>query len=56
MLQRGCKEFCRNNQEIEALEADIKQTHDLAQRYNEQLKQVVDTLEINVFSLSWRWA
>lgn len=47
--KEGAKSSAEINRKIEALEADIKQTHDLAQRYNEQLKQVVDTLEINVF-------
>ena len=47
--KEGAKSSAETNRKIEALEADIKQTHDLAIRYNEQLKQVVDTLEINVF-------
>lgn len=47
--KEGAKSSAEITRKIEALEADIKQTHDLAQRYNEQLKQVVDTLEINVF-------
>ena len=47
--KEGAKSSADITRKIEALEADIKQTHDLAQRYNEQLKQVVDTLEINVF-------
>ncbi len=47
--KEGAKSSAEITKKIEALEADIKQTHDMAQRYNEQLKQVVDTLEINVF-------
>ena len=47
--KEGAKSSAEITRKIEALETDIKQTHDLAQRYNEQLKQVVDTLEINVF-------
>lgn len=47
--KEGAKSSAEITRKIEALEAEIKQTHDLAQRYNEQLKQVVDTLEINVF-------
>ena len=47
--KEGAKSSAEITRKIEALEADLKQTHDLAQRYNEQLKQVVDTLEINVF-------
>lgn len=47
--KEGAKSSAEITRKIEALEADIKQTHDMAQRYNEQLKQVVDTLEINVF-------
>lgn len=47
--KEGAKSSADTNRKIEALEADVKQTQDLARRYNEQLKQVVDTLEINVF-------
>lgn len=47
--KEGAKSSAEITRKIEALEADIKQTHDMVQRYNEQLKQVVDTLEINVF-------
>ncbi len=47
--KEGAKSSADTNRKIEALEADVKQTQDLARRYNDQLKQVVDTLEINVF-------
>lgn len=47
--KEGAKSSAEILRKIEALEADVKQTNDLAGRYNERLKQVVDTLEINVF-------
>ncbi len=47
--KEGAKNSADTNRKIETLEADVKQTQDLARRYNEHLKQVVDTLEINVF-------
>ncbi len=47
--KEGAKNSADTNRKIETLEADVKQTQDLARRYNDHLKQVVDTLEINVF-------
>ncbi len=47
--KEGAKNSADTNRKIETLEADVKQTQDLARRYNEHLKQVVDTLEVNVF-------
>ncbi len=47
--KEGAKSSADTSRKIEALEADVKQTQDLARRYNDLLKQVVDTLETNVF-------
>lgn len=47
--KEGAKNSADTNRKIETLEADVKQTQDLARRYNDHLKQVVDTLEVNVF-------
>lgn len=47
--KEGAKSSADTSRKIEALEADVKQTQNLARRYNDLLKQVVDTLETNVF-------
>ena len=47
--KEGVKDSAETERKIQDLEASIKETQDLSKRYNAQLKQVVDTLEINVF-------
>lgn len=47
--KEGVKDSAETERKIQELEASVKETQDLSKRYNAQLKQVVDTLEINVF-------
>lgn len=47
--KEGVKDSAETERKIQDLEASIKETQELSKRYNAQLKQVVDTLEINVF-------
>ena len=47
--KEGAKDSAETERKIQALEANVKETQELSKRYNAQLKQVVDTLEINVF-------
>lgn len=43
------KDSAETARKIQDLEASVKDTQELSKRYNAQLKQVVETLEINVF-------
>ena len=45
----GAKDSAETARKIQDLEASVKDTQELSKRYNAQLKQVVETLEINVF-------
>lgn len=47
--KEGAKDSAETERKIQELEANVKETQELSKRYNAQLKQVVDTLEINVF-------
>lgn len=47
--KEGVKDSAETERKIQDLEARVKETQELSKRYNAQLKQVVDTLEINVF-------
>ena len=47
--KEGVKDSAETERKIQDLETSIKETQELSKRYNAQLKQVVDTLEINVF-------
>ena len=47
--KEGVKDSAETERKIQDLEASIKETQELSKRYNAQLKQVVDTLEVNVF-------
>ena len=47
--KEGAKDSTETARKIQDLEASVKDTQELSKRYNAQLKQVVDTLEINVF-------
>lgn len=47
--KEGAKDSAETARKIQDLEASVKDTQELSKRYNAQLKQVVDTLEINVF-------
>ena len=47
--KEGAKDSAETERKIQALEANVKETQELSKRSNAQLKQVVDTLEINVF-------
>lgn len=47
--KEGAKDSTETERKIQELEANVKETQELSKRYNAQLKQVVDTLEINVF-------
>lgn len=47
--KEGAKDSAETARKIQNLEASVKDTQELSKRYNAQLKQVVETLEINVF-------
>ena len=47
--KKGAKDSAEIARKIQDLEASVKDTQELSKRYNAQLKQVVETLEINVF-------
>lgn len=47
--KEGAKDSAETARNIQDLEASVKDTQELSKRYNAQLKQVVETLEINVF-------
>lgn len=47
--REGVKNDTDTKRKIDSLEAQIKDTTDLAARYNAQLKNVIDTLELNIF-------
>ncbi|MCH5238291.1 MAG: AAA family ATPase [Muribaculaceae bacterium] len=45
----GVKNDAETQRKIEGLEASVNETNELAARYNNQLKSVIETLEVNVF-------
>lgn len=47
--KEGAKDSAETARKIQDLVASVKDTQELSKRYNAQLKQVVETLEINVF-------
>ena len=47
--REGVKDSAETQRKIQDLEASIGETQALSKRYNAQLKQVMDTLEVNVF-------
>lgn len=47
--KEGAKDSAETARKIQDLEASVKDTQESSKRYNAQLKQVVETLEINVF-------
>lgn len=47
--KEGVKNDTETQRKIDGLEQSIRETNDLATRYNSQLKSVVETLEINIF-------
>ena len=47
--KEGAKDSAETERKIQELEMSVKETQELSKRYNAQLKQVVETLEINVF-------
>lgn len=47
--KEGAKDSAETERKIQELEMSVKETQELSKRYNERLKQVVETLEINVF-------
>lgn len=47
--KEGVKDSAETQRKIQDLEASIGETQELSKRYNTQLKQVMDTLEVNVF-------
>ena len=47
--KEGAKDSAETARKIQDLEASVRDTQELSKRYNAQLKQVVETLEINVF-------
>ncbi len=47
--KEGAKDTAETDRKIAELEAAVKETRELSKRYNTQLRQVVDTLEVNVF-------
>lgn len=47
--KEGAKDSAETERKIQELEANVKETQEQSKRYNAQLKQVVDTLELNVF-------
>lgn len=47
--KEGAKDSAETARKIQDLEASVKDTQELSKRYNAQLKQVVETSEINVF-------
>lgn len=47
--KEGAKDSAETARKIQDLEASVKNTQESSKRYNAQLKQVVETLEINVF-------
>lgn len=47
--KEGVHSDAETQRKIDALETSISETNELATRYNSQLKDVVDTLELNVF-------
>lgn len=47
--KEGAKDSAETARKIQDLEVSVKDTQELSKRYNAQLKQVVETLEINVF-------
>ena len=47
--REGVKDSAETQRKIQDLEASIGETQELSKRYNAQLKQVMDTLEVNVF-------
>lgn len=47
--REGVKNDTETQRKIDGLETSIAETNELANRYNSQLKAVVDTLEVNVF-------
>ncbi len=47
--KEGVKNSAEIERKIETLQAGITETQDMSHRYNNQLKSVIDTLEVNVF-------
>lgn len=47
--KEGAKNSIETQRKIESLEASIAETKEMSSRYNEQLKSVIDTLEVNIF-------
>ena len=47
--KEGVKNDTETQRKIDGLEQSIRETNELATRYNSQLKSVVETLEVNVF-------
>lgn len=47
--KEGVKDSAETERKIQDLEASVGETQDLSKRYNAQLKQVVDTMEVNIF-------
>ena len=47
--KEGVKDSAETERKIQTLEASVGETQDLSKRYNAQLKQVVDTMEVNIF-------
>ncbi len=47
--KEGAKDSAETERKIGELETNVKETQELSKRYNAQLKQVVETLELNVF-------
>lgn len=47
--KEGVKDSAETERKIQDLEASVRETQDLSKRYNAQLKQVVDTMEVNIF-------
>jgi DNA sulfur modification protein DndD len=47
--KEGAKTSADISRKIEAMEANVKETEDLAHQYNEKVKTVVDMLETNLF-------
>lgn len=47
--KEGAKDSAETARKIQDLEASVKDTQELSKRYNAQLKQVVETLEIHMF-------
>ncbi len=47
--KEGAKDTAETDRKIGELETSVKETREMSKRYNTQLRQVVDTLEVNVF-------